>query len=56
MDEIGIANVQKPVNIVATKGAIAVGKITSGERGKTTVLCAMNAAGTYIPPMFIFAR
>lgn len=57
MDEIGITNVQKPVNIVATKGARAVGKITSGERGKTTtVLCAMNAAGTYIPPMFIFAR
>lgn len=57
MDETGITNVQKPSNVVATKGSRAVGKMTSGERGKTTtVLCAMNAAGTYIPPMFIFAR
>ncbi|KAK3874827.1 hypothetical protein Pcinc_020265 [Petrolisthes cinctipes] len=57
MDETGITTVQKPVNIVATKGAKSVGRITSGERGQTTsVLFVMNAAGTYLPPMFIFAR
>lgn len=55
MDETGISNVHKPVNIVATKGARSVGKITSGERGQTvTVICAMNAAGTFVPPTFIF--
>ena len=57
MDETGITNVHTPMNIVATKGARKVGKMTSGEKGKTvTVLCATNAAGAYIPPMFIFPR
>ena len=57
MDKTGISNVHKPANIVATKGARAVGKMTSGEKGKTvTVICATNAVGTYIPPMFIFPR
>ncbi|XP_041367107.1 uncharacterized protein LOC121381816 [Gigantopelta aegis] len=57
MDETGISNVQKPVKIIATKGAREVGKMTSGERGKNvTVICASNAAGNYIPPMFIFPR
>ena len=57
MDETGISNVHKPANIVATKGARAVGKMTSGEKSKTvTVICATNAVGTYIPSMFIFPR
>jgi hypothetical protein len=59
MDETGISNVglHKPVNIVATKGAKTVGKVTSGERGQTvTVICAMNAARTFVPPAFIFPR
>nr|XP_027231559.1 uncharacterized protein LOC113823140 [Penaeus vannamei] len=57
MDETGISTVQKPANIVATKVAKSVGRITSGERGQTTsVLCAVSAAGVYIPTMFIFAR
>ena len=56
-DETGISAVHKPVKIIATKGARAVGKVTSGERGKNvTVMCAMNAAGNFIPPMFIFPR
>ena len=57
MDETGISNVHKPGNVIATKGARSVGKITSGEKGKTvTVVCATNAAGNYIPPMMIFPR
>lgn len=57
MDETGVSNVQKPGNIIATKGAREVGKMTSGEKGKTvTVICATNAVGNYIPPMFIFPR
>ena len=48
---------QKPGNVIATKGARQVGKLTSGERGATvTVICGMKAAGTYLPPMFIFPR
>lgn len=57
MDETGITNVQTPSKIVASKGARDVGRMTSGERGKlVTVLCAKSAAGSYIPPMFIFPR
>ena len=55
MDKTGITTV--PINIVATKGAESAGRIASGERGqKTSVLCAVNAAGVYIPLMFVFAR
>ena len=57
MDETGITNVHKPRNIIATKGSKSVGKIISGEKGRTvTVICASNAAGGYIPPMIIFPR
>ncbi|CAM1305346.1 Uncharacterised protein r2_g1513 [Pycnogonum litorale] len=46
-----------PGKVIAAKGARQVGKVTSGERGKNvTVICAMNACGTYIPPIFIFPR
>ena len=32
-----------------------VGKLTSGECGKTIIIiCCFNAAGTYIPPALIF--
>jgi len=34
-----------------------VRKITSGEKDQTvTVMCAVNGAGTYVPPMMIFKR
>ena len=48
MDETGISNVHKPANIVATKGARAVGKMTSGEKAKTvTIICTTNAVGIH---------
>jgi hypothetical protein len=51
MDETGITNVQKPGKIVSTKGVRQVSRMTSGERGSTvTVICAMSAAGVYLPP------
>lgn len=57
MDETGITTCHKPARIVGPKGQKQVGAITSLERGKTTtVCCAMSAAGTFVPPMFIFAR
>jgi len=57
MDESGITTVHKPPKILASRGQKQVGKITSGEKGQTTtVICAMNAVGSFIPPMLIFAR
>ena len=57
MDETGISTVQKPSKIVATKGVRQVGKMISGEKGRTiTAICAMNAAGSYLPPALIFPR
>lgn len=52
-----MTTVQRPTKIVATKGIHTVGKITSVERGTTvTVVCAFSAAGSYLPPMFIYPR
>ena len=57
IDETGITVVQKPGRILAAKGCKQVGRAVSGEKGTTTtVVCAMNAVGTYIPPMFLFKR
>ena len=57
MDEIGITNVQKHTKIITSKGAREVGKITSGEKGKTVLaVCAMNVSGTYLLLMLIFSR
>lgn len=57
MDETGISSVQKPVHILAPKGKHQVGSATSWERGRNiTVVCAMSASGSYIPPMFIYPR
>jgi hypothetical protein len=57
MDESGITTVHKPQRIIGQKGQKQIGKVTSGERGQTvTIICCMNAAGTYIPPFMIFPR
>lgn len=57
MDESGVSNVQDPGSVVAEKGSKRVDSVTSGEWGKnTTLICAMNAIGTHLPPMFIFPR
>ncbi|CAF4890988.1 unnamed protein product [Pieris macdunnoughi] len=57
MDETGVTTVQKPKKIVAARGQKQVGAITSAERGTlVTLACAANAAGNFIPPMFIFPR
>lgn len=56
-DETGVTTVQRPPKIFTERGQKRVGFVTSWERGKTTTaMCAFNASGTYIPPMFIFAR
>ena len=57
MDETGITNVHKLGKIVASKGKQQVWKITSGKHGAmNTVVRAMCANSTYIPPLFIFFR
>ena len=57
MDETGITSVHQPGKVVASKGVRQVAKMTSGERGATvTVICAVSAAGAYLPPFIIFPR
>jgi len=56
-DESGLTVVHKPQKVLAKKGDKQVGRITSGEKGETiTIICAMNATGTYLPPTMIFKR
>lgn len=57
MDETGVTTVQTPKKIVTEKGKKQVGSVTSAERGElVTVVCAVNATGNAVPPMFIFPR
>nr|CAI5835300.1 unnamed protein product [Callosobruchus analis] len=54
MDESGLTTVQKKCQkVYAAKGRT----LSSAERGQhVTVVCAMNAVGTYIPPVLIYPR
>lgn len=58
MDETGISTTtNKPPKIFSVSGKKQVGIISSAERGKlTTVICCCNAAGSFVPLFFIFAR
>lgn len=56
-DESSLSTVQKPQKILATTGRKQVGVITSAERGtNTTIVCCVNAVGTFVRPMMIFSR
>jgi len=57
VDESEITTVQKPVRVLAKTGCKQVGKVVSSEKGSTTtVVCAMNPLGVYVPPMMLFKR
>lgn len=58
VDESGLSTVpSKNVKIFATKGRKQVGVLSSAERGQhITVVCSMNAVGSFVPPAFIFPR
>lgn len=57
VDESGLSTVQRPQKILATAGRKQVDAITSAERGSNvTVVCSMNAAGSYVPPFMILPR
>lgn len=57
-DETGISSVPKcKSKIIASKGRKQVGAVTSAERGETiTVEICMSAAGSFMPPLFVFPR
>ena len=57
MDKTAISNEQNPSKIVASEDAKKIGKMTSGEKERSvTVICVINAAGTYIPSLYIHPR
>lgn len=57
IDETGINSVPVPRKILAEKGKKQVGRIVSTERGfNVTAVCGISAAGSYIPPFFLFPR
>lgn len=57
-DETGVTVIPKHRSkILALKGRKQVGVLTSAERGNTvTIEVCYNAAGSYMPPMFVFPR
>nr|CAI5849331.1 unnamed protein product [Callosobruchus analis] len=58
MEVSGLTTVQKKCQkVYAAKGRKQVGALSSAERGQhVTVVCAMNAIGTYIFPVLIYPR
>ena len=57
LDQTGITTVRKPGNIVSITGRKHFGATTSRQCEELTTLCAaINAAGTHIPPFYIFPK
>jgi len=54
-DESGLTVVHNPGKILAKRGDKQVRRLTNEEKGETvTIICAMNVAGSYLPPTIIF--
>ncbi|XP_065662703.1 uncharacterized protein LOC136085333 [Hydra vulgaris] len=50
-------NFHKPFKVISSTGKRCVSSVTSEEKGvTTTILCACNTVGHYVPPMMIFKR
>ena len=57
MDETGCTTVQQPEKVATAVGVKQVGSVTSGERGQlVTVVYAVSASRSVVPPLFIFPR
>ena len=57
LDETGVHTVMTPGAVVTERGTKQVGSVTSAERGElVTLVYAISAAGTVLPPFFIFPR
>lgn len=55
IDESGTSKVHTPTKVVGDKKQKQIGRLTAGERGKNiTIVCGISAAGSYIPPYFVF--
>lgn len=56
-DETGCSTVTNPPKVIAEKGTKQIGQVTSAERGAlVTALFFINAAGGFLPPVFVFPR
>lgn len=58
VDETGISTVPKEkYKRIGPTGIKQFGILSSAERGRNiTVICAMSASGTFVPPLFVFPR
>lgn len=58
VDESGITVVQSKVaNVIGLRGKKQIASLTSAERGAlVTIVCCMNAVGSFVPPLVIFPR
>lgn len=56
-DETGCSTVTNPPKVIAERGSKQIGQVTSAERGTlVTTLFFINAAGGFLPPVFVFPR
>ncbi|CAH1970304.1 unnamed protein product [Acanthoscelides obtectus] len=56
-DETGCSTVTNPPKVIADRGSKQIGQVTSAERGTlVTTLFFINAAGGFLPPVFVFPR
>ncbi|CAK1587284.1 unnamed protein product [Parnassius mnemosyne] len=56
-DETGCSTVANPPKVIAERGSKQIGQVTSAERGTlVTTLFFINAAGGFLPPVFVFPR
>jgi len=47
----------KQPKVISLTGKKRVAKLVTAERGKkVTIVCGVNAVGTYIPPFFIYPQ
>jgi len=57
MDETGLTVVHQLGKVLAERGQKQVGKLTSSEvRQTVSIVCAVNIAGSYVPPFLFFKR
>lgn len=56
-DETGCSTVTNPPKVIAERGSIQIGQVTSAERGTLiTTLFFVNTSGFSLPPVLVFPR
>ena len=56
LDESGLSTVMKPLKVVCERGCPVASRITQERGSHMTFVSIINAAGHYLPPVFIVAR